>query len=192
MEKILIYGGCDKRWNLFFSSKIFDTNNNKWYEVARLNKARINSASTVYEGKIIISGGLVNRDINNYVNTVDAYDPLANTWSSIPNMIEGKFVHSSVAIRNKLFVFGSYSGKGSKSCEVFDCNCKNFILLKQFPSKLTFDNTFSIGNKLVTIGNNSSTVLHYDVEKDEWSEETFNLTRGRSFFSCTFIPQIKF
>ena len=51
---------------------------------------------------------------------------------------------------------------------------------------------FSIGNKLIAIGNNSSTVLYYDVEKDEWSEETCNLTKNKSFFSCSFLPHIKF
>ena len=69
--------------------------------------------------------------------------------------------------------------------------------MKPFPNIFTFDlrnvaNTFSIGNKLITIGNSSSTALYYDVEKDEWSEETFNFTKYKSVFSCTLIPQIKF
>ena len=196
MDQIFIFGGCDNSWRPFYSSKIFDTNNNRWYEVARINKARIDSASTVYEGRIIISGGSVDRDINNYVNTVEAYDPFANSWSAMPNMIEGRFLHSSVSIRNKLYVLGSYDGQGSKKCEVFDFSCKKFVMIKPFPSTFNFDmnyvfNTFSIGNKIITIGNNSSTALYYDVEKDEWSEETFNLTKDNFFFSCTLIPQMK-
>ena len=113
-------------------------------------------------------------------------------------MIEGRYRHSSVAIRNKLFIFGSYVGKVSKSCEVFDSSCKKFVMLKLFPSTLTFDlsfaanTTFSIGNKIVIISYNSSTALCYDVEKDEWSKEIFNLTKDRSFFGCTLVPHIKF
>ena len=74
-------------------------------------------------------------------------------------MIEGRYCHSSVAIKNKLFVFWSRDGKGSKSCEIFDSSGKNFVMLKQFPSTLTFDlknlaNTFFVWNKLITIGHN--------------------------------------
>ena len=112
-------------------------------------------------------------------------------------MIEGRSRHSSVAIRNKLFVFRSHDGKGSKSCEVFDSSCKKFVMLKPYPSTFDFSlsfvaETFSIGNKLITIGHTSSTALFYDVEKDEWSEETLNLTNYKHDFSCTLIPQMKF
>ena len=115
----------------------------------------------------------------------------------MPNMIEGRSGHSLVAIRNKLFVFGSHDGKGSKSCEVFDSSCKKFVMIKPFPGTLTFDlrnvsKAFSIGNKLVIIGNNSSTVKYYDINKDEWSEETLNVTNYKSDFSFTFIPEMKF
>ena len=140
MEHIFIIGGCNKSiTSPFYSCKKFDTNNNKWYEVAKINKARIGSASTVYEEKIVVFGGINDNDIYNYVNTVEAYDPFANSWSSMPNMIEGRFRHGSVAIKNKLFVIGSLDGKGSNSCEVFDSNCNKFVLLKRLQSTLTFD-----------------------------------------------------
>ena len=197
MEHIFIIGGCnDLISDPFYFCKKFDTKDTKWNEVAETNKARIDAASTVYEGRIVVSGGCIENNRFNVTNTVEAYDPFADTWSSMPSMIEGRYCHSSVAIKNKFFVFGSRDGKGSKSCEVFDSICNNFVLLKRFPSTLKFDlkfsNTFSIGNKLATIGNNSSTVLYYDVEKDEWSEETCNLTKNKSFFSCSFLPHIKF
>ena len=196
MDKFLIFGGCDNYLNPFYSCKIFDTTDNKWYEVAKINKARIKSASTVYEGRIVVSGGCIENNRFNVTNTVEAYDPFADTWSSMPNMIEGRFSHCSVSIRNKLYVLGSNDGQGSKKCEVFDFSCKKFVMIKPFPSTFNFDlnyvfNTFSIGNKIITIGNNSSTALYYDVEKDEWSEETFNLTKDNFFFSCTLIPQMK-
>ena len=195
MEHVFIIGGCDKSFNPFYSCKRLDTKDNKWYKIAKINKARIGAASTVYEERIVVSGG--SGEINNNLNTVEAYDPLADSWSSMPNMIKGRCCHGSVAVRNKLFVIGSYDGQGMNSCEVFDSSCKKFVLLKQFPSTLTFDlsfvaKTFSIGNKLVTIGHKSSTVLYYDVEKDKWSEETLNITKNKKYFSCTFIPHIKF
>ena len=195
IDKVYIFGGCGKSWNPLYSCDIFDTNNNKWYEVAKTNEARINAASTVYEEKIIVSGGW-NNNIDLNLKTVVAYDPLSNTWSSMRNMIKDRCGHSSIAVKNKLFVLGSYDGKGSESCEVFDSNCKNFVMIKRFPSTLTFDlgfaKTFAIGNKLITLGNISSTALYYEVEKGKWSEETFNLTKDNIFFSFILIPQMKF
>ena len=197
MDELYIFGGCNNTWIPFYSCKKFDTNNNKWYEFKRINKARIYAASTVYEGRIIVSGGINNNLIDSNVNTVETYDPFANTWSSMPNMIEGRSRHSSVALKNKLFVFGSYDGQGSNTCEVFDSSCKKFVMLKEFSSTMLFDlsfvaNTFSIGNTLFTIGYNSSLALYYDVERDEWSEEILNLTNFTTDFSCTLIPQTKF
>ena len=69
-------------------------------------------------------------------------------------------------------------------------------MIKRFPSTLTFDlgfaKTFAIGNKLITLGVNSSTSLYYDVKKGKWSEETFNFTKDNIFFSFILIPQMKF
>ena len=196
MDHLLIFGGCDYTLNPFYSCRNFDTKDNKWYKVARMNKARVFAASTVYEERIVVSGGMINNDFSISLNTVEAYDPFADTWSSMPNMIEGRSYHSSVALRNKLFVFGSLSGQGRRSCEVFDSSCKKFVVIKRFSSTLTFDlknvaNTFSIGSKLITIGDISSTVLYYDAEKDEWSEKKFNLTKDKTMFSCTLIPDMK-
>ena len=75
----------------------------------------------------------------------------------MPKMIEGRYRHSLVTIRNELFFIGSLDGKESKSCEVFDSTSNKFFMIKRFLSTLTFysrniANTFSIGNKLITIG----------------------------------------
>ena len=159
MDQIFIIGGGYLYNNMktFYSCRKFDTRVNKWNELAKINKAIIGAASTVYEGKIVVSGGYNNLDARTYVKTVLAYDPFADTWSSMPSMIHGRCLHSSVAVRNKLFVFKSFRRQGIESCEVFDSSCKKFVLLKRFPSTLTFNlrsivaNTFSIGNKLITI-----------------------------------------
>ena len=131
------------------------------------------------------------------LKSVEAYDPIENKWSLMPSMIEGRFCHSSIARRNKLFVIGNCETSESNTCEVFDSNTKKFALLKQFPSTLTFNlnfipYVFSVGSKLVTIGHESSTALCYDVEKNEWSEEMFNAKKHKHFLSCTFVPHIKF
>ena len=60
-------------------------------------------------------------------NTVEVYDHVAITWSNIPKTIEKKFCHKPVAIKTKLFV---HAGAVKQNCEVYDSNCKIFVLLK--------------------------------------------------------------
>ena len=101
MDKIIIVGGIDRqRTKHFISCLKFDTKDKRISHVAKLNNARLAPSSTVYMGRIVVSGGW------SYVNsnTVDAYDPLADTWSPMPNMIERRYGHRSTAMRNKLFI----------------------------------------------------------------------------------------
>ena len=194
IDQIYIVGGENKYGEISETCLKFDTKNNSWEEVPKMLEARPNADCTIYEGNVVVSGG---RNDYDELNTVEVYDHIANKWSSMPNMIERRCNHSSVAIRNKLFIIGSYFGNASKSCEVFDSKTKKFVFLKKRPNELTFDlryvaQTFSIESKLVVIGKDSLTALCYDVEKDEWSEEKFDATKDKLHFSSVLIPQIKF
>ena len=200
MDQIYIVGGKNGHNNEYLNTCVkFDTKNNSLTGVAWMRWYRVSGSCSVFEGRIIVTGGF-NIDFNigyNYhvqeLNTVEAYDHIANRWSSMPNMIERRCFHASAAMRNKLFIIGSFHG--IKPCEIYDSKNKRFDLLKQCSSKLRFNlanvaNTFSIGSKFVTVGYDSSTALSYDVEKDEWSEETFDVTKYRSNFSCALAPNM--
>ena len=82
----------------------------------------------------------------------------------MPNMIEGRFGHSLVVVKNKLFVIGGATTYGT--CEVFESISNNFVLLK---SLISFDrnNAFSIGTKIYILQANNSFIVTYDVDKDK-------------------------
>ena len=155
-----------------------------------MNEGRIRAACTVFEGRVVVSGGYGNNVF--ITNTVEAYDHVADEWTYMPNMIMGRESHGSVAMKNKLFVFGF------GSAEVYDSTCDKFVALKKKPSTFKFNKTiylqtFSIGSKFVTFGYNSSTALCYDVEKNEWSEEPFEATYDYDIgrYSCTLVPKME-
>ena len=160
-----------------------------------MNDARSEAACAVFEGRIVVSGGKNNNNLNG-VNTVEMYDHITNTWSFMPNMIKRRVDHSSAAINNKLFVFGSRYGNGKETFEVFDSTCKKFVFIKQKRNsfKLRLNNiveSFCIEGKLVLLGNWwSSTVLCYDVDVDEWSEEPFKATRNTAGYGCSLVPRM--
>ena len=138
----------------------------------------------MFEGRVYSSG---------YSQTVEMYDHIADTWSNIPNMIEERHSHKSVAIKNKLFVVG---GSPRRTCEVYDSTCDNFVLLKQLPVHFqTYlgspGKVISIGSKLFVFGSTQpKDVLVYDVENDEWKKESFGVKHGLSRFCCVKVPQL--
>ena len=190
MNKIFIIGGCF--FKHFYNCLTFDTKQKKWNEVAKMKEAGAFGACAIFQGKVVFSGGMSYKDER---TAVQAYDHAANTWSYMPKMIEERIGHSSVACKNKLFVIGSIHGNGSETCEVFDSTCNKFVFLKQKPNSVKFSlsnqvQAFSIGSKLIALGHDSATAVCYDVEKEEWSEESCGVTENINHFGCTAVPKM--
>ena len=183
MDNIYIIGGF--AMNSCFE---FNTKDRTWKEVASMNETRWVASCVVFEGRIVVSGGFGSGSSD----TVQAYDPLADTWSSMPNMVESRTCHKSVAIKNKLFVVG---GCERKTCEVFDSISNKFILLKSpevsFRKNLDVPaEVVSIGSKLLVFCDSSKSILFYDVDTGVWSEESWKAKKCLSKFSCIKVPQL--
>ena len=118
MGKLYLIGGWRKK-NLS-SCHTYDINENTWIEIANLNMARDRAACTVFEGKIVITGGE-----NNWpqLKSVEAHEYYENKWTNLPDMIEERSHHAAVSIGNKMFVIG---GSYTTSCEVFDSFSRKF------------------------------------------------------------------
>ena len=168
-----------------FKFKAADYSMNK---IAEMETARERSACAVFEGKIVVSGG---SNFGRPLSTVEAYDHVANEWTNMPYMVEERCRHKSVAIKNKLYMFGGFT----KASEVYDSTCEKFVSLK-YPDKwFSYFNfhyplaVISIGKKLIVFQKTTSTSLIYDVENDTWSEEPCEVSRNLSSFSCVKVPQ---
>ena len=121
MGKLYLIGGytksCHKRLSSCYS---YDINNEKWNNLANLNVARNCAECTVFEGKIVVTGGV------NYLSrfkSVEAFDYCENKWTYLQDMNEKRSNHAAVSIGNKMFVIGrAYS----TSCEVLDNFSRRF------------------------------------------------------------------
>ena len=101
------------------------------------------------------------------------------------NMNSSKSWHSLVVVKNKLFVIGY----GIDTCEVFNSRCKTFVAIKSpQTSYLLLNKAISIGSKIIAFQNTTSLVFCYDVEKEEWSEESCEVTQDLRYFSCVKLP----
>ena len=94
--------------------------NDKWFQLADTKEKRFYAACTVFEGKIVVTGG-------RYTKTVEAYDYYENKWTYLPDMIEERYDHASVSMGNKLFVIG---GSNNSTFELFDSFSRKFIFFK--------------------------------------------------------------
>ena len=183
MDNVYIIGGIMGnfiRGNGTATCFEFNTKSLKWKIVSKMNDVRESSACSVFEGKIVVSGGYYN---GNGLNTVEAYDHVENTWKNMPSMIAARSCHKSVAVKNKLFVI---TKNFRNNCEVFDSTTKKFTLLKQ-PTPLS-DYNFNGRTEVITIGSkiflfqDNSRVITYDLEYNEWSRKTCKATKHLTFF----------
>ena len=186
IDKVFIFGGfyTSNNEDLFLTTNScleFNTKHNNFKEACGMIEERSNAACTVFQGNIVVSGG---ENINNdYLKTVESYDVFAHKWTPMPNTINRHDAHSLVVVKDKLFVIGHEID----CCEVFDKVCMKFVSLKHPPS-IDYNKSVPIGNKIFAFQDFSSSVISYNVDKDEWSEESCELTNCIQLFSCAKLP----
>ena len=154
-----------------------------------MNEARYKTACTVFEGRVVVSGGYRN---GASLNTVESYDHIADEWSYMPNMIEAGYGHNLVAVRNKLFVMGGLK----RSVEVYDSTFKSFVIINP-PIDRNFDykpQAISVANKVVIFFTEylcpSTKCLCYDLDKNEWTVETCGRTTNRGVNLYITVPKL--
>ena len=185
MDKIYVIGGYydDRLGYATDTCLVLETNNYGWKDVAAMKEARGFAACAVFEESIVVTGGWDNN--GNDLNTVEKYDATIDEWSPMPDLIEGKRSHSLVVVKNKLYVIGY----GTDACEVFENSCKKFVAIKSpRTGYLYLNQAISIGSKIVAFQDEESSLFCFDVDKDEWSEEYFEVTKNLGNFSCVKLP----
>ena len=184
MGSIYIVGGDNEDRDESNSCTEFNTKSLDFRKVSSTNKPRVFSACAVFEGGIVVCGGR-KRDIT---NTVEVYDHVDDSWTYLPAMNEGRYLHSLVVGQNRLFVIGG----SFQSNEVYDSDCKKFVMLGSPPGfenfLITVVDAVSCGNKILFFFENSVIFVVLDFETREWSREYCGVLGGLDRFSCTKVP----
>ena len=183
IDKIFIIGGYLPNDSAADYCLQIDTIKYTWKTtLARMNEARYAAACACFEGRVVVAGG--KDDHQNSLNSVESYDVAADEWSAMPSMIEGKIHHSLIVARSKLFAMA----RSAYTCEVFDGISKKFVALKK-PQKFNVMKGIAVGNKILFfshLGHNN--IVCYDVDKNEWSEESNEVAKDLEGFSCLKLP----
>ena len=182
MSELYVIGGCLREDDVPLDScHCYNINCNTWYQIANLNEERYSASCTVFEGKIVVTGGF-NYD-HSIVKSAETYDYYENKWCSFPDMIENRVYHTTVSMGNKLFVIGGFL---SRRCEVFDSHSRQFTEMK---SHLKVPNMRSKNFKAVGIGyyivvfhslssDDETTITMYSVCENKWSTIKCDFTKN--------------
>ena len=159
--------------------------------------ARSSAACAVFEGAVVVSGGLVQYDFPSTgpfvasTNTVRAYERESNTWFEMPKTVSDKCRHALVAApeRGKLFAVGTFN-----PCEVFDRAAGSFAVVKRLARIDHFSNervkAVRVGSRIAVFGGKCSTIVFYDLDADEWSEEAREFLPGVQYHAGFKVPQM--
>ena len=166
----------------------FNTTDCTWKEVAKMREAKDDASCSVFEGKLVVSGGFA--DYQEGIKTVEAYDHVANTWTYMPDLVDGRYQHRSCAMKNKLYIISG----SAHSLEVYSSYCNKFELLKPPKNSLNCicgiaDGAVLVGNKIVLLFGGSKRCLIYNVETADWSEESVQLLENIYYVSTVKLPQ---
>ena len=164
--------------------------NSKWNCIKDLNNARSSAACKVFEGKIVVSGGIL--DNWNDLKSVEAYDHHENKWNYLPDMIYERQRHGAVSMGNKMFVIGGFN---TTSCEVFDSISREFTATKRIEVVgRDLLSAVGIGNKILAFPKLDrcaiKSVQVYDVLKDQWFEKAIDLSEVKYVISCSKLPVV--
>ena len=102
----------------------YNSTTKKWLKMTNLKVGRNCASCSVFEGKIVVSGGYNTGNLK----SVEAYDYHENKWTCSPDMINKRACHGQVSMGNKLFVLGGFY---EFTCEVFDSISRKFTSLNK-------------------------------------------------------------
>ena len=180
ISKVYILGGRGSKK----TSVAFNPKNNNFERIANMKEMRVYSACAIFEGKIVVSGGTMQGGYLNSRKSVEVYDPSSNRWSMMPDMLEGRQSHSSVSIRNKIYMIGGHS----RNVEVFDRSSNKFVQINI--SLPQFKQSVLIGKTVYMFNDDADSFFLFDVDKTELSEvKEVTSLNSLCHYCCVKIPQ---
>ncbi|XP_039961143.1 kelch-like protein 17 [Bactrocera tryoni] len=181
--KIYAIGGLDIGKTL--SSVERYTTSDGWQFVNGLIVGRYDPCAVTLNGKIYIMSG-INGD-NDYIKSVECYNPVSNAWTSCADMIERHTFSVAAAHKGHVYVLGSYGD--NRTVERYDPQQDTWSKICSL--ERWFISCVSLDNKLWAITGDflsgMTCVSVYDEENDRW-EQKFALPE-RNIHSLFVVPE---
>ena len=177
-QNLFVIGGNYKYETFLNTCLKYEVKHNKWSSIGNMNERKDDLACTVFDGKIVVSGGWNSRSD---LKSVEAYDHHDDKWIFLPDMHFERYEHSAVSMGNKMFIIGGFVQ--GNSCEVYDKISQKFSCITSPEVDMLYvrnvvNQPYCVGNKIVLITGWYENTVHfsvYDVDESSWSTQVKHL-----------------
>jgi len=97
----------------------YDVANDTWSQMANMNNRRHSFDLVSFRGKLIAYGGVAeffdpaaNTTVEEETNLTEAYDPITDTWSQLPNATHAMSAYAAEVFNDEIVIHGGYEVSG--------------------------------------------------------------------------------
>jgi len=138
----------------------------------------------------VIGGSLSNSPSTLNVSTVEAYDPLTNTWSTKASMSVPRAELGVGVVNGKIYAIGGYNSSAVNVVEEYDPNTNTWLTKAPMPTTRSLICVGVINNKIYVVGGwpgDVSTLEEYDPSTNTWSTKAPCSTGRNQINSCVIL-----
>ena len=110
-DSLVVVGGCHPYRPMALASvEQFSLSERKWVQLPDMLCARMHPCLTVWQGKLIVGGGLDSSDKE--ISSVESFEPISGVWQPMPSLPHNDLVLGLVVFENTLLAFASGPSRG--------------------------------------------------------------------------------
>lgn len=140
-----------------------------WSHVTDREHRSYEIAVTASQGIVYFAGGF--NGSSQYYATFSSFDPIAKSWTDLPNMPTARYGASALEISGKVYIMGGRTGSYLNTVESFDVDKETWTTVSNMNHTRYLFSSGVLGEKIFVIGgtNSGNTVELMDPYENTWS-----------------------
>ena len=178
-NKVYVFGGTPALNVYYTVNEEYDPASNAWSTQASMSTARFHAAAATDNNNIIyVIGGENDGLAPSILSTNEAYNTVANSWSTKAPMPTARAYAAAAAVNGKIYVISGYNGAYLSTNEEYDPSTNTWSGRASMPAGIAWATAAVVNNKIYVIGGENSTGSNvssnyeYDPASDTWATKT--------------------